>query len=260
MYFESILSRQEQLNSEMHALEHELTALPPGELIVVQNGKYTKWFQTDGHHPTYIPKKNKELARKLAYKKYLTIKLKNLQQEQSANTAYLERHTHASIDSLHKILNSPKYKELLSTNFIPLSEELTQWMNEPFPGNPKNPEQLLHQTASGILVRSKSESLIAMLLHTNKIPFRYESPLYLDDCTIYPDFTIRHPRTGEYFYWEHFGMMDHIDYRQKSHFKIDRYISNGILPSDKLITTYETRAVPLNTELVINYIKHYFLC
>ena len=55
-------------------------------------------------------------------------------------------------------------------------------------------------------------------------------------------------------------MMDYVDYRQKSHLKIDRYIANGILPSDKLITTYETRAVPLNTKLVTNYIEYYFLC
>ena len=54
-------------------------------------------------------------------------------------------------------------------------------------------------------------------------------------------------------------MMDNEDYRQKTYFKIERYISNAVLPSVNLITTFETRNTPLNIELVENYIQHYFL-
>ena len=125
MYYESILSRQEQLNKEMNILNHEITTLPSGELIIVQNGNYTKWFQTDGHHPIYIPKRNKGLANQLAYKKYLTAKLRNLQQEQQANAAYLDKHSSAPIDSLNALLNSSQYKELFSFSFTPLTEELS---------------------------------------------------------------------------------------------------------------------------------------
>lgn len=259
MYYNNIMSRQEEVSREISALEQEISSLPAGELLFVSNGKYIKWFQTDGHHPTYIPKKERVLAEKLAYKKYLTTKLQMLRQEQQANTRYLEKHARLQADALHTLLCTPAYRELFSPNFTPLSEELTAWMTEPFQGNPKKPEQLIHQTSSGIYVRSKSESLIAMLLHTSKIPFRYEAPLFLDDFTFYPDFTIRHPRTGEYFYLEHFGLMDDERYRQHALFKINQYTAHGIIPSVNLITTFETKEHPLNIDLVKSYIRHYFL-
>lgn len=35
--------------------------------------------------------------------------------------------------------------------------------------------------------------------------FRYECLLKLGDSAYYPDFTIKHPKTGKTYYWEHFG-------------------------------------------------------
>jgi len=61
--------------------------------------------------------------------------------------------------------------------------------------------------------RYKSEVFIDMALFTNNIPFRYECALELGHSTLYPDFTIRHPKTGEICYWEHFGLMDDPSYR-----------------------------------------------
>ena len=131
-------------------------------------------------------------------------------------------------------------------------------MNQPFDSNPLYPEQCIHKTRAGIFVRSKSESLITMLLHINKIPFRYECALTFEDVTIYPDFTIRHPQTGEYFYWEHFGLMDNPGYCKNALSKLQLYISNGILPSVHLITTYETLEHPLDAEIIENLIHFYF--
>ena len=99
-----------------------------------------------------------------------------------------------------------------------------------------------------------------MFLWKYKIPFRYECILQLDDIFIFPDFTIRHPETGEVFYWEHFGMMDNPNYSKKVVSKLQLYISNGIIPSIQLITTYETKDTPLSVELVVEKIvEHYFL-
>lgn len=82
--------------------------------------------------------------------------------------------------------------------------------------NPVHPEHLKHPCLSGHLVRSKSELLIDQALFTHQIPFRYECALKLNDLTLYPDFTIRHPETGQFFYWEHFGMMDSPTYSQNA--------------------------------------------
>lgn len=56
------------------------------------------------------------------------------------------------------------------------------------------PERLIHKTSAGIDVRSKSEAMIVQVLHSHKIPFRYECALHIGSITLYPDFTIRIPR------------------------------------------------------------------
>ena len=98
-----------------------------------------------------------------------------------------------------KMLADSRYSNLLSSHFQPLSSELSEWMNAPYETNEKYEEQLIHRTISGGYVRSKSETILLMFLTLYKIPFRYECKLELGDVTLYPDFTIRHPRTGEYF-------------------------------------------------------------
>lgn len=116
-----------------------------------------------------------------------------------------------------------------------------------------------HKTISGHLVRSKSEAMICHFLYTNQIPFRYECALYLDDHPIYPDFTIRHPETGETCYWEHFGLMDDATYCRNMASKMQLYSTHGIIPSIQLITTYETSEHPLTIDTIQKTIEEYFL-
>ncbi len=77
----------------------------------------------------------------------------------------------------------------------------------------------IHEALSGDMLRSKSEVIIANMLHERVIPFRYEQPLFAGDGTIrLPDFTITW--AGRTYYWEHLGRLDLTDYadewRQKS--------------------------------------------
>ena len=117
---------------------------------------------------------------------------------------------------------------------------------------------MIHRTASGHFVRSKSEALIDLTLFTNKIPFRYECELKLDNIILYPDFTILHPKTLEIYYWEHFGKMDDLDYRKNAGSKLQLYCNNQILPSANLITTYETKDTPLDSQQIQEIINYYF--
>ena len=95
-----------------------------------------------------------------------------------------------------------------SVHCTPIEKELAEWQSASYEKNPNHPENLKIQSISGNWVRSKSEALIDMILYVNKIPFRYECGLQLGSRLMYPDFTIRHPKTGEFYYWEHFGLMD----------------------------------------------------
>ena len=125
--------------------------------------------------------------------------------------------------------------------------------------NNAHPEHLNHETISGSFVRSKSEEMIHMVLYKNKITFRYECGLKLGDFTYYPDFTIRHPKTGETYYWEHFGKMDDADYSKNVFSKLQHYTSHGIVPTIQLITTYETKNNPFTINNAEKIVNDYFL-
>lgn len=151
-----------------------------------------------------------------------------------------------------------EYEKLISSLYKPQENDLLKWMSESYTKNEKYPEQLIHKTVLGNYVRSKSEALISMFLSMNQIPFRYECELQLGESTIHPDFTIRHPKTGEIYYWEHFGIMDESYYASNAYARIQLYISHGIIPGVNLITTYETKSCPLDSEMLVRIIEIYF--
>jgi exodeoxyribonuclease V alpha subunit len=63
-------------------------------------------------------------------------------------------------------------------------------------------EGKIHRTLTGHMVCSKSEVIIANILHDKNIPFEYEVPLRALDGTFYlPDFTLK--LRGETWYWKH---------------------------------------------------------
>lgn len=258
MIYERIQQEHQRLQEQINKLQTELSTYPEGKLVCCNHGNYHKWYKSDGHSKIYIPKGDRPLAEQLARKKYLSTLLEELSQERDALDAYLKLPHPLPSQSVKLLTENSGYTELLSPYFKPLSQMLTDWMNAPYEQNTKHPEHLLHKTGSGHLVRSKSEAMIDMILSSHQIPFRYECVLYLDEVPYYPDFTIRHPRTGETFYWEHFGRMDDPSYCKLVSNKLQTYISYGIIPSIHLITTYETNQKPLTTEVIEKIISHYF--
>jgi hypothetical protein len=67
---------------------------------------------------------------------------------------------------------------------------------------------LIHRTARGELVRSKSEVIIADLLDGLGLPYAYEQPFTAPDGSVrYPDFTIDDAETGRRLLIEHLGIV-----------------------------------------------------
>lgn len=259
MLYEKMLAESKRLDSHIHLLKSQLKKYPAGKLFCTKNGKHYKWYLSDGKTQTYLPKSQRPLAEKLATKKYLTLSLEDCIHEKRAIDYYLRHHNPKGSLAEELLLRTPEYANLISPFFLPLSLELQEWKNSPYDSNSRYPEQLIFKTASGKNVRSKSEVIIDMYLSIHRIPFRYEAALTLDNLTVYPDFTIRHPDTGQFYYWEHFGLVDDPGYRQKTNEKLELYASNGIIPTINLITTYETKEHPLNVDLVEKIIQYYFL-
>lgn len=256
--YQRMQSEFKRIETQINTLKNKIQNLPAGKLICSKNQNRYKWYQSDGHSKTYIPKSNRKLAEDLATKKYLSLSLEDLENEKRAIQFYLNHH--APTGKAEKLLTeSSEYQNLLSPYFSPLNQELSDWMNSPYEHNISHSENLKHNSISGNILRSKAESMIDMLLFIHKIPFRYECPLQLNEKIIYPDFTIRHPKTGEYYYWEHFGMMDDPTYSKSTYLKLQLYNSCGIIPSIQLITTYETSEHPLSAEQIEKIIEYYFL-
>ena len=111
-------------------------------------------------------------------------------------------------------------------------------------------EGLIHKTRRGETVRSKSEVIIANLLHDMKIDYVYEKELRAPDGSKrYPDFTIEDEETGLNVYIEHLGLLHDPIYERRWKRKEQWYKDMDILPEeegggekDVLITTRDDKA------------------
>lgn len=176
--YQRMLTESKRLNKQITHLQEQLKQFPSGKLVCTRNGNRYKWYQSDGHKCTYIPKKSLALAEKLAVKKYLSLSLDDLIAEKRAIQYYLNHH-HSDTGRAERLLTEDsEFKNLLAPHFTPLSKELYDWSQANYPHNPKYPEQLIHKSSSGNLLRSKSESMMiccytlikflsAMSVHSN---------------------------------------------------------------------------------------------
>ena len=254
-----MLKEARRLELEIQATEEIIKKLPEGKFVCCHGKNCYKWYQSDGHTKTYIRKEDRELAENLMYKKYLQAHIQDLTCEKEAVELYIN-HINQVISKANQLMaKSPEFQKLLSPFFKPEKDVLTAWMNESYEKNPKYLRGLVVKTCTGEYVRSKSETYIYTALHNHKIPFRYECRLVVGEKVFYPDFTIRHPKTGDFFYWEHHGLMDKPGYAKKSYEKLEDYYSVHIIPGINLITTYETDEHPLSFDLVEKIISYYFL-
>lgn len=250
-------SEKQRLEEQIKLIESQLLQLPDGKLICKRNRRRYKWYCNKDGKQIYIPKKDRKFAECLAAKKYLLRLREDLLHEKNAIEFYIRHHKEGNADKM--LTQMPEYQELLKPYFKVSSKILEEWQNSPYDQSMKYPEQLKHKTASGNIVRSKSEVLIDMALYKYRIPFRYECALAIGDEIFYPDFTILHPVTGKLYYWEHFGKMDNQKYASNAIAKLRFYSEHGIALGDQLIITYETLERPLSLEVVENTIKEYFL-
>lgn len=116
-----------------------------------------------------------------------------------------------------------------------------------------NPEGLKFDTGLGYKVRSKSEAIIAMVLHKYGLIFKYEMHIYINGRLYCPDFVIV-DKNGQIIIWEHFGMMDNRDYQVGASKKVGEYLSADLVIGKNLIITSETSKMPLDISVVEDFV------
>lgn len=252
---ELVKRTKQQSEKELKRLEERKPSFPEGELFCCKNGSHYKWYKNGRN---YIKKKDREVAVRLAKKKYYECRCDDLKREIAACNSYLkENNMEESL--VQRLLNNKEYSNLLGFRPDATDERIKQWLEKEEVKNTKYPESLTVKGTNGKMLRSKSELVIDMLLFQYKIPFKYEAPLVINGSLFFPDFTIMHPKTGKLYYWEHLGKMDDIGYAKKQFTKLAIYAENGIIVSDNLILTFETKDRVIDQNEVERIIKEVFL-
>ena len=119
-------------------------------------------------------------------------------------------------------------------------------------------EGLIHKTKKeGLIVRSKSEVIIANELISRGITFEYERMLEEGGHRCLPDFTFE-DASGDIIIWEHLGMLDNPAYKASWEKKKTIYKELGFIEGENLFTTrdHENGAID-STEItaVINELE-----
>ena len=258
MYRPNLKVRIDQLNRRIEELKRSVSSYPEGNLWITQRGKYFSCeFKPENGPARYLSKKDQAFARDLAYKKYLEYLIEDLEASREAILNYQTMFPGGAGKASEYLLENKGVWKLLKDCFPIENAPLAAWANRPPATSAPYQEKRIIECLSGHVVRSKSEALIDTTLFTEQTAFRYEDPLTLGNETIHPDFTIRHPQTGDVIYWDHFGMMDDPKYIRRAGHTLELYALNGYVPFQNLIVTFETDDKPLDAAQ-INMIMDYF--
>lgn len=240
--------------------EEALKAAPEGSLRICSARNKTQYYQRNNpkdFNGIYIREKDIKLAQDLAQKDYDQKVLCSAKRELEAIRKYRSIHPTSSAEQIYEKLHRERQK--LITPIIETEEQfVTNWRNVSYKGKEIDESVPEIYTAKGERVRSKSEVIIADILGSEGIPYRYECPVYIKGIgRFYPDFTVLNVKKRKEIYWEHLGMMDDATYVESAIQKIAIYEQNGIFPGDNLILTYETKKTPINQKIVRIMIRQY---
>lgn len=181
---------------------------------------------------------NEKILKQMARKKFLTLKKKEIEiiLKTIRNSSKKIKRTEKN-SALSQAMSF--YPEIPMSYFLGI-ENLGIWDGTQQSQNDFKEENKIIKSDKGVFMRSKSERIIAARFDFYGVPYIYEQEIKLKSGKkIYPDFTLINPVTKEIIYWEHFGMMNDINYVNKNLNKLREYISNEIVPGKNLIVTFE---------------------
>ena len=151
------------------------------------------------------------------------------------------------------IAEKKAYKHDLLNYFVKLLEEFegSPYLHQDiayYLGTSKHSLNLIHKTADGHVVRSKSEVIIANLLYQYGVKYEYEEKLfYGPNQWIEPDFTI-YLNDGRKLFWEHIGLLGQAKYDNDWLNKLNIY--DTYFPN-QLVKTYESGALSVAAEKLL---------
>ena len=197
-----------------------------------------------------------EMQRRLLDKRLAEKSVKALQNNIPLLMKLQEKYQSVDLYDLAKQIPTD-YDELLKRKEL---QEMLAWQNADYKRCPYYPERLTHRTAFGDFVRSKGEAIISNALYGFGIPNHYEEELFFPDSRrpYYPDFKIRLPHE-QYFYWEHWGLLNREKYRRDNIEKLAEYQENGLIIGHNLIITQDDADGNCQSQVIYDTIEKIIL-
>lgn len=243
-------------------LEKELSALPSGQLYIIEKDGVSNYYQRlprEGNRKRERRvgvKKDPEMLMDLVRKKYVAEALKRVDKDINAVKEALNRY-------------EPFDENIVMDGFLQKHPELTEGIyrsrSERFkeallniPHREIYEEFLTSTSADGSSRRSLGEILIGSKLDQYNIPYTYEAIAH-PDLNYRPDFKIIRPRDGKIIFWEHIGKVNDASYMAHNKRKLADYESVGIVPWDNLIITYSRMGGGINEKLIDAMIQAWLL-
>ncbi len=223
--------------ARLHAAKH-------GELYQY----YIRWNGNKSGRE-YIGKEKREQAKLLAQVEYYEKLSKKLQNDMKCLDKLKETWSGDPFNWVEENMSQGKFA-LVTPVYPSDTRFIHEWKNQAYEKMSFTENSPEYYTRQGVRVRSKSEMIIADILDEMQVPFLYEKPLKLGTWMIHPDFTLLDINNRREIYWEHFGMMDDMDYRNDTFLKMRKYEECGFYLYDRLIWTFETGKLPLNTKVL----------
>lgn len=256
----AIHSERNRLAELQEELEKELKHTVSGNLRVT-TCKSCNQYYIDG---LYQSKRNLKKAKKIAKRDYYIKLYPIINKTIKLLDSIIKIYESNELDSIYNNMCEGKRKLIDNSLYLTTEQYVSQFYAMEAKG-PQNSYAIEGDTYTNKNehVRSKSEKIIADELFRYDIPYRYEFPITLLDkgnmVMFYPDFTVLNKRTRKTYILEHLGMMDNIEYVQKTMRKLDIYEKNGFLLGKNLLFFRETKENPINVKSIKKYIEEYFL-
>ena len=233
MWFrDSLMAQLEYLQREKERIQNQIKVLPKGKLVKKSaKGKNYYYLQKGTRLVSLCDEVN--LCKDYLFRNNLQRQLAVIDQ---------------NIPILQRVIKS----------YRPLTVLTTAWDSIEAQQNSFHDENRVYMY-QGINYSSKSEMLIAMMLTSYGIAFKYESKMYVNGRYIYPDFIIKRPKDGKIYVWEHFGKMHEDEYRNKNLKRIEEYHQEGFYFWDNLIASFDLGKNAIDMDYIDKIIKLYLL-
>lgn len=276
-----LLRRIEELEQLVLLKQKALAKTVPGRLRITRsNGRFQCHRVEDDSRDVFLPREKIGEARTLAQKSYDKEVLDEASRLLLVAKRFLKNYNPDSIVDIYENMHLVRQK-LVTPVRLSDDDYVKRWLAVKYAGRRFDDSAELY-TSLNVRVRSKSEVIIADALTRYGVPYRYEFPYRMQVAkvssnradnggrqvasesrkrlqTVCPDFTCLNVRTRREFIWEHFGLIDNVDYAKNMVAKMEMYAENGYFEGVNLVTTYETEDQRISSPMVSRLIENVLL-